>query len=132
MAELARARLYFVEQPRVLDRDHRLIGKAGHQLDLFRCKWLRHGSRYEDHPYDFSLAQQRGAQRRSVAHYLLSLTVGVLRIGEHVGNMNHSALDRRSSHNTASIHRNRVLFDVFLGFRRKAITRRDTEEFTVT
>ena len=34
LRELARARLHLVEQPHVLDRDHRLIGKRSDQLDL--------------------------------------------------------------------------------------------------
>ena len=32
--ELARARLHLVEQPHVLDRDHRLVGEGRDQLDL--------------------------------------------------------------------------------------------------
>ena len=34
LRELARARLHLVEQPHVLDRDHRLVGEGGGQLDL--------------------------------------------------------------------------------------------------
>ena len=34
LRELARARLHLVEQPHVLDRDHRLVGEGGDQLDL--------------------------------------------------------------------------------------------------
>src|SRR5262245_25795687 len=34
LGELARARLHLVEQPHVLDRDHRLVGEGGYQLDL--------------------------------------------------------------------------------------------------
>ncbi len=32
--QLARARLHLVEQPHVLDRNHRLVGEGGDQLDL--------------------------------------------------------------------------------------------------
>ena len=32
--ELPRALLLRFEQPHILDRDHRLVGKGGHQLDL--------------------------------------------------------------------------------------------------
>src|SRR5215468_4249639 len=35
----------------------------------------------EDHPYDSSLPQERGSERRSIAPSLLVLKVGVLRIG---------------------------------------------------
>ena len=34
LAQVARARLHLVEQPHVLDRDHRLVGEGGGQLDL--------------------------------------------------------------------------------------------------
>ena len=34
LGEIARARLHLVEQPHVLDRDHRLVGEGGDQLDL--------------------------------------------------------------------------------------------------
>src|SRR5262245_52235984 len=33
LGELARARLHLVEQPHVLNRNHRLVGEGGHQLD---------------------------------------------------------------------------------------------------
>jgi len=81
-----------VEQARVLDGNDRLIGKGSHQLDLFRSKWLRNGFRYKDHPYDISFAQKRDAERGSVAAKLLSLTPGILRVRQHVGNLNHFGL----------------------------------------
>ena len=34
LAQIARARLHLVEQPHVLDRDHRLVGEGRDQLDL--------------------------------------------------------------------------------------------------
>ena len=33
-AQIVGARLHFVEQPHVLDRDHRLVGEGRHQFDL--------------------------------------------------------------------------------------------------
>src|SRR5262249_12520698 len=39
LAEFTRARLHLVEQPYVLDRDHRLVGKGSHQLNLFVGEW---------------------------------------------------------------------------------------------
>src|SRR5262245_22174540 len=81
-----------VEQPRVLDRDHGLIGKSRHQLDLFRGKWLRSGLRHEDHPDDISLAQEWGAERSAIAADLLCPGPGIVRVRQHVGHMNHPAL----------------------------------------
>src|SRR5262245_46497451 len=123
--------LNFIEQPHVLDRDHRLVGKGHNQFDLFRRKWLRHSSRYEDHPHDISLAQERSAERRSVAANPLGIMSGIFWIGQHVWNMNKSALDRRSSDNSTSIHRYWMFFRIFLKFRRKPVARRGTEEIAV-
>src|SRR5262249_21999130 len=39
LGQLLSARLHLVEQPDVLDRDHRLIGKCVQQLDLSICEW---------------------------------------------------------------------------------------------
>ncbi len=35
LGEIAVARLHFLEQPRVLDGDHRLVGEGGEEIDLF-------------------------------------------------------------------------------------------------
>jgi hypothetical protein len=121
-----------IEQPRILDCDNGLIGEGRHQLDLLVGKRLHNRSPDEDHPYDIALPQERGSERRSITANPLVLKVSILRIDQHVGNMNQSAFKRRSSNDTASIHRNRMLFDVFLIFGRKAITCGDTEEFAVT
>jgi hypothetical protein len=34
LRQFARARLHLVKQPHVLDRDHRLVGEGGGELDL--------------------------------------------------------------------------------------------------
>ncbi len=94
-----------VEQPRVLDGDDRLVGKGRHQLDLFRRKWLRHGFIDEDHPYDDTLAQERDAERSPVAAQLLSFAPGIVRVRQHIGNLNHPGLERGSPGDTAAIHR---------------------------
>src|SRR6266480_2227491 len=94
-----------VEQPCILDGDDGLVGESRDQLDLFRSKWLRDGFCYEDNPYDNSLAQERGAERSSVAANLLSVTPGIFRVRQHVGNVNHSCLLRGSSSDTASLYR---------------------------
>ena len=40
LAELAGARLHLVEQPHILDRDHRLVGEGRDQLDLLVGEWF--------------------------------------------------------------------------------------------
>src|SRR5262245_7132720 len=65
--ELARARLHLIEQPHVLDRDHRLVGEGFKQFDLLltECPRLRayYGERADDH----SLAEKRHADSSSDA-----------------------------------------------------------------
>jgi len=57
--EVARARLQFAEQPRVLDRDDGLVGKGAHQFDLPLGVWLHAISPEIDHAEHLPLAQQR-------------------------------------------------------------------------
>ena len=40
LGQLARARLHLLEQPRVLDGDHGLVGEGLEQLDLLVGEWL--------------------------------------------------------------------------------------------
>src|SRR5215471_17865730 len=70
LAQLARAGLYLVEQPYILDRDHSLVGKCFCQLDLFfRERLLRVTGDYQDSD-GRSLAQQRNAKYRAFANCL--------------------------------------------------------------
>src|SRR5262249_33480160 len=48
--------LDLVEQPHVLDRDHRLVGEGGHQLDLLLGKWAHGASHQHDRSRVFSIA----------------------------------------------------------------------------
>ena len=65
LGKLAALVLDFVEQPNVLDRDHRLVGEGGDQLDLLvgeGCTTLRSESMT---PIGVALAQQWNAQHRA-------------------------------------------------------------------
>jgi hypothetical protein len=66
LAEFAVARgqfvgalLQFAEQPRILDRDHRLIGKGAHQLDLPLAERLDPPPIKRDNADWLAVAQQR-------------------------------------------------------------------------
>jgi len=50
VASPKQARLHLVEQAHVLDRDHRLVGEGGDQLDLFFGERLHNGSGDDNHP----------------------------------------------------------------------------------
>src|SRR5262249_29030346 len=53
------ARLHLFEQPHVLDRNHSLVGRGGHQLDLLVGEGLNPLARKRDHADRHLLAQQR-------------------------------------------------------------------------
>src|SRR5262249_1835117 len=59
--QIARARLPLVEQPRVLDRDPRLVSKGGKQLDLLVGERPYLVTPEREHANRNSLAQQRCA-----------------------------------------------------------------------
>ena len=62
--KIACARLHLVEQPHVLDRDHRLVGEGLDQIDLFVGKRLAPFSIKIMTPIGVSFAQERDAERR--------------------------------------------------------------------
>ena len=61
-AQLARARLHLVEQAHVLDRDHRLVGEGGDELDLPVGEWANLVTRQYDHADRAAFAQERNAE----------------------------------------------------------------------
>ena len=66
LGQLARARLHLVEQPHVLDRDHRLVGERGDEFDLLVGEGPDGRAGQRQHADRHSLAQQRHAQRSPV------------------------------------------------------------------
>ena len=97
LRELARARLHLVEQPHVLDRDHRLVGKGGDQLDLLVGERPhRSCAAATMTPIGRSFAQQRDTEHGAEAADLLSLQLRVFRISQHIGNVNDLAFEQRS------------------------------------
>src|SRR5215471_1157656 len=77
-----------IEQPRVLNRDHCLVGKSGDQLYLLVGKGVHFiAGEYEDTDRR-SLAQEGYAKDGSVPKCLLVTGRLVFRIGQRVGNMN--------------------------------------------
>ena len=73
LGEVARARLHLVEQPHVLDRDHRLVGEGRDQLDLLVGE-RPHRRAGQHHDADrSSLAHKRDPQHRTEAGELPAL-----------------------------------------------------------
>ena len=67
----SRSRPHLFKQTNILDRDHRLVGEGGDQLDLLLRVGLRHRLGHEDYADDGSIAHQRRAESRPVAADLL-------------------------------------------------------------
>src|SRR5207245_1810349 len=89
--------LNFVEQPNILDRDHRLIGEGLDQLDFLIGEWSYRRSGQIEHADRDALPQQWYAEDgANAATALDGLVPGVFRIGADIGDMNGSAFNRRS------------------------------------
>jgi hypothetical protein len=82
------ARLNFIEQPGILDRDHRLVGESCHQLDLLVGEGINLAADKRKHTDCCSVAQERNTKIGSVAKCLLIGGGAVFRIGEYVVNVN--------------------------------------------
>ena len=67
LGELAALVLDFVEQPHVLDRDHRLVGEGRDQLDLLVGERPHVGARQHDHADRHAFSQQRHAEHGAKA-----------------------------------------------------------------
>ena len=63
LGEIARLRLHLVEQPSVLDRDHRLVGKGAKQLDVMIGEHARLAPRADDETDECALVHQRRVGR---------------------------------------------------------------------
>ena len=88
LRELARARLHLVEQPHVLDRDHRLVGEGSDQLDLLLGKGINSGARQKQDADRSSLAEERNTERCPVVPNGYEPTQIVLRIVLNIADMN--------------------------------------------
>ena len=62
LREFAGARLHLVEQPHVLDRDHRLVSEGRYQLDLLVGEGAHLLAPQDNHPDGRAFAYERHAQ----------------------------------------------------------------------
>ena len=85
----SRARLHLVEQPHVLDRDHRLVGEGREQLDLLVGERLNLGAgQMTITPIGVPSRKQRHADDRAKAAEFLRIEPDVFRVGQDVGDVN--------------------------------------------
>ena len=86
--------LDFVEQPHVLDRDHRLVGEGRDQLDLLVGERPRPRVCPDHCANRDALAQHRHAEHRAEAAQSLRLWPVVFRVGQDVGNLDRLAFQQ--------------------------------------
>ena len=96
-SELSAALLLRLEQPRVLDRDHRLVSEGLDQLDLLVSEWP-YGSPVQDKQANWNpLAKKRHPEDCAIVAESCDLTEGVFRISENIWNLNGFALQQNSA-----------------------------------
>src|SRR5262249_9639162 len=90
--------LDLLEQPHVLDRDHRLVGERREQLNLLVGEWcdLRLIKNYCAKRH--ALAQQGYGQHRPQALQLLRFWKVIFRVRLDVWNLDRTALEQRATH----------------------------------
>ena len=120
-AQLGLAVAQLVEQPRVLDRDHRLIGEAGGQLDLLVGEGPDHLPINRDCADQCLLAQQRNAEQRAVADDLLSFQIRIFWVLQHIGDVDRSTLQHNPAARSAAVGSEGMSDHEFLCLRRKAV-----------
>src|SRR5262249_6745625 len=106
--EVARARLQFAEQPRVLHRDDRLVGEGAHQLDLPLGERLYPSARQHDDTDWRVFAQQRYTQGRSLLCHLDRLAQAVFRIACAVRDLYQASFERDPAGDRAAGRGDRV------------------------
>ena len=82
--KLARARAHLFKQPRILDGDHRLIGKGAQDFHVARRKGPRLGARRHDGAHDLRLAHQRHGEQRARGTAVRGHRHGVILLQNHV------------------------------------------------
>jgi hypothetical protein len=83
-----RTRLHLVEQPYVLNCDHRLVSEGGDQLNLPARKWSRLRSCHCHDADAPSLSDQRNAEHRAETGESLPFVPSVFRISKNIGYVN--------------------------------------------
>ena len=88
--QVAGLRLNLVEQPDVLDGDHRLVGKGRDQFDLLVGEWTHFRARQGNYADRYAFAQHRNAEHSAETAQSLRFGKGVFGVCLNVRNVNHS------------------------------------------
>src|SRR5262245_56918337 len=124
MSKLARARLHLVEQPRVLYRDHRLVGEGGGKLDLFISERTNVSALQIDHTDRRSLPEQWHPQQRTNSPELRCRGHSIFWVDHHVGDMYRCAFKYDAASSRTAARWNWVTFHVFFVVGRETVDRK--------
>src|SRR5262249_297975 len=91
LAQLARARLYIVEQADVLDGDYRLIGEGLQQRDLALRERSNLGTWNSDRTDRMAVTQHGHRQDASIRHHLGETQDTIVAIRQHIRDLNDGA-----------------------------------------
>ena len=94
--ELEALLLDLVEQPYILDRDHRLVGEGRGEIDLSVAESSYHSAHQHDHADRDSFAQQGNAEHGTGAHLSCGSAQHVFRVILNVSYMDDVAFKRSS------------------------------------
>ena len=99
-----------VQKPRVLDRDHRLLGKGGQQIDLLFGEGLNARPANHDDAEDHTLPEHRHRHDRAMHLFFSAVFLGppVLGVREDVGDVHDASLQNGSSRSRRSVLVDRI------------------------
>src|SRR6516165_3130221 len=97
------------EQPHVLDRDRGLVGKGLDQSNLSGREWPHSFEVIDHHDAEQLVALEYGNSKDGSDRFGIFRSVGVIRIGLHVVNVNRSALECGASGSAMAAGSDRVL-----------------------
>src|SRR5262249_40821192 len=112
-----------VEQARILDRDHRLVGEGGYKFDLLFREWLRPAPRQHDDADRTAFAQQRNAEHGTSTNFSYDIAQCVVRIVQNIGNLDYFAFDNGSPQNGPAPRHKLTLPHMFIELLRKSVAR---------
>src|SRR5262249_52422877 len=79
--------LDLIEQPHILDRDHRLVAKGCRKFDLSARERRHCGTRQREDTDGHSFSQQRNSQQRAKSGNFLSFRISIFRISQDIRDM---------------------------------------------
>jgi hypothetical protein len=129
--EIARASLQFAEQPRILHRDDRLVGKGAHQFDLPLGERFHPLPGKHDDADRLAGAQQRHSKHRARFAERHSLGHRVFWIDDVVGDMDYLPFEDRPPADALVVGPLRVLSDPCGELGRKTAVRHRRIDFAV-